>query len=98
MLHSDGSRSSPGTVWTRNIVVPYMSMRSPIPCAPTLSASAQASMVPVVTGMPVGSPVRCAASAVTVPAASPDQRSPGSSMPGAIRSVHGVYQSRARVS
>ncbi|HEY7049138.1 MAG TPA: hypothetical protein VH373_18105 [Jatrophihabitantaceae bacterium] len=37
---------------TRNMVVPYMSMRSPGAATPTLTASAQASIVPATTGVP----------------------------------------------
>ena len=56
--------------------MPYISIRSPTPCAPTLIASDQASIVPAMTGMPAGSPVAAAASAVTAPAdvAGPRQR------------------------
>ena len=44
------------------MVVPYINMRSPTPWAPTLKASAQASIVPVMTGMPAGNPAAAAAS------------------------------------
>ena len=90
--HSAGLVSGSGTVWMRNIVVPYISIRSPTPWAPTLSASDQASIVPVMTGMPSGSPVAAAASALTVPAASPGHCSGGSSMAPAISSAHGSCQ------
>ena len=96
--HRAGLVSRCGTVWTRNSVVPYISMRSPTPCAPTLTASAHASIVPVTTGMPTGRPVVTAASADTVPAASPSQRSGGSSIPGATTRAHGWYQASASVS
>ena len=36
---------------TRNVVVPYMSMTSPGEVAPTLIASAQASVLPATTGV-----------------------------------------------
>jgi hypothetical protein len=49
-------------------------------------------MVPVMTGMPAGSPVAAAASALTVPAASPGHCSRGSSMAPAMSSAHGRYQ------
>jgi hypothetical protein len=81
-----------------NIVVPYISIRSPTLWASTLIASDQASIVPVMTGVPTASPVRAAASWWTVPATSVAQRSGGISSSGAIRFTHGTYQSRAWVS
>ena len=39
------------------MVEPYMSIMSPAPSTPTLSASAAASMVPAMTGVPAASPV-----------------------------------------
>jgi len=76
-------------VATRNIVVPYISMRSPTSWAPTLTASVQASIVPVMTGVPSGRPVRAAAAVVTVPAISPAQRSGGCSTVPANRCHQG---------
>src|ERR1035437_3384467 len=87
-----------GTVLIRNIVVPYISIRSPTPCAPTLIASAHASIVPVITGMSTGSPVSAAASRVVTPATSPGQRNGGSDRPDATRSTQGWYHSRFSVS
>ena len=78
---------------TRNIVVPYMSIRSPGRTAPTESPSAHASIVPTATGTPSGSPVSDAAGAVTRPASSPAQASRGRAMPGATASAHGVCHS-----
>ena len=53
-------------------------------------------MVPVVTGTPACTPGSwAAASAVSVPAASPDQRSAGSGRPGATASAQGVCQAPA---
>ena len=98
VLHSTGDVSRLATVLMRKSVVPYISMRSPTPCAPTLRASDQASIVPVITGMPAGSPVASAASAVTVPAASPGHRSAGSSRSGAMCRHHGSCQACASVS
>ena len=51
-------------------VEPYMTIMSPLRMTPTLSASAAASMVPAMTGVPVESPVARAAFAVTCPAIS----------------------------
>src|SRR5665647_1565303 len=84
-----------GTVAIRNIVVPYMSIRSPGFCASTLTASDQASIVPVMTGTPARIP---AISRPVTPARSPGQRSAGRSRPGATCSAQGRYQSSARVS
>ena len=72
-------------VATRKVVVPYISIRSPGRVASALTASAQASMVPLITGIPVRSPGTSAVtSGPTTPADSPAQRSRGSSRPGAI--------------
>lgn len=98
MLHSGGCRRRPAVVAMRNSVVPYMTMRSPGRCAPTLTDSVHASTDPITTGVPSARPVRAAARAVTVPATSPDQSSSGSSTPPRRRSAHGWYQSRATVS
>jgi hypothetical protein len=64
---------------TRNIVEPYMSIRSPGAATLTEYASAQASIVPVTTGVPGASPVWLAAAALTWPAITPGQTSSGSS-------------------
>ena len=76
-------------------MVPYISMRSPGSVAPTLTASVHASMVPMHTGMPDGSPEASAASTLTRPTTSPGQRRGGNSSSGTIRSVHGWYQPSA---
>ena len=52
------------------MVEPYISIMSPASSTPTLSASAAASMVPTMTGVPSASPVSAAARAVTWPAMS----------------------------
>ena len=74
----------------KNVVLPYMIMRSPGCETPTLSPSASASIVPTATGMPAGNPVAAAASAVTTPATSAGQPIAGSRsievMPSAYRS------------
>ena len=76
-------------VATRKVVVPYISIRSPGEAASTLTASAQASMVPVMTGIPARRPGTSRVIALcTVPAASLAQRSSGSSRPGPTRSAH----------
>ena len=95
MPHRAGWVSGWATVLTMNIVVPYISIRSPTLWASTLTASDQASMVPVMTGVPTASPVRAAASSWIVPATSVAHFSGGSSSSGAIRFTHGAYQSRA---
>src|SRR5258706_14805079 len=76
VLHSDGDGCGWAATLTRNIVVPYMSMRSPGSLTPTLTASAQASMVPATTGTPAGRPVSAAPSPVTVPLTSAGQTRP----------------------
>ncbi len=59
--HSVGAVSGSATVLMRNIVVPYMSIRSPTRCGADADASDQASMVPAMTGVPAASPVSAAA-------------------------------------
>lgn len=81
-----------------NIVVPYISITSPGARTPTLSASAQASMVPTATGVPVARPVCAAAAAVTVPATSAGQRSSGSSTWSAYPLLHSGIHFWVRVS
>ncbi len=73
-------------------MVPYMTIVSPTAETPTDAASAHASTVPAVTGVPAASPVSRAASSVILPAISSDQSSRGSSSPGATTS----HQSRAQ--
>ena len=58
---------------------PYISMVSPGDRTPALNASAQASTVPAVTGVPSDKPVSAAAAALTPPTTSPGQASRGSS-------------------
>ncbi len=66
---SQGACQSRGSDRLRSVtrmtkmVEPYISMRSPGRRTPTLTASAAASMVPQVTGVPGARPVRRAASA-----------------------------------
>ena len=60
------------------MVEPYMIIMSPGARTPAESASAAASMVPAITGVPAASPVSSAAAAVTSPAISPDHNSAGS--------------------
>ncbi len=92
VVHIDGVRRVSSPVATRNMVVPYISIRSPTSCAPTLTASVQASIVPAITGVPTGIPVRAAAPAVTSPAISPAQCSRGRSISPAYRVHHGSCQ------
>ena len=60
------------------IVEPYMIIMSPPSRTSTLSASAAASTVPTMTGVPAERPVSSAASSVTLPAMSVVQASAGS--------------------
>jgi hypothetical protein len=69
--------------------VPYR-QRRPL-AQPEPKTSPQASIVPA-TGMPSGSPVAAAASALTVPTASCGQASGGSGSPGATVAVHSPIQ------
>src|SRR6187402_1539162 len=96
--HSGGAETGAVTVATRNIVVPYISIRSPGLWAATLMASAHASTVPVVTGMPAGRPVSPAAAAETTPAVSSDHARRGGSIAPAMSSHHGSNHSLAAAS
>ena len=75
--HIRASETRSGACKMMNMVEPYISIMSPFRVTPTESASAAASMVPAVTGVPAFSPVSTAASLVTAPAISPDQSSLG---------------------
>ncbi len=77
MDHMRGSGTGFAVTWTMNMVVPYMTIMSPGAFTPTLMASAVASIVPVVTGVPAFSPVSAAACGVTCPATSFAQSSRG---------------------
>ena len=57
VVHILASGRGFSTVPMKNIVLPYMIIVSPGRCTPTLTASAAASIVPKVTGVPTGSPV-----------------------------------------
>jgi hypothetical protein len=76
----------------KNIVVPYMSIKSPSSCASALTASSHASIEPVITGIPALSPRSAATEADSEPAGSPAQPSGGSSSQGATTLAHGSYQ------
>ena len=65
--HSDGWMRGPSVTAMKNVVEPYMTMRSPGRPTSTLSASAHASHVPAATGLPTGIPVAAAAAALTRP-------------------------------
>jgi hypothetical protein len=73
-------------------VEPYITIMSPFRTTPTLSASAAASMVPAITGVPLASPVARAALAVTWPATAVVHMIFGSrsmsTMPGASSVLH----------
>ena len=72
-----------------------MSMRSPVLRTPALNASAQASTVPVHTGVPSGSKVAVAACAVTRPTTSLGQASRGVGRRSMTSAYQGWYQSAA---
>ena len=94
--HSGGDDTGVATVPMRNIVVPYMSIRSPGLWASTLIASAHASIVPAVTGIPAGSPVAAAASPVIVPTTESDHASRGGSIAPAMSRHEGSCHSFVR--
>ena len=75
--------------------MPYMIIRSPGAPTPTLIASAAASIVPTITGVPSASPVADAASRVTVPAMSVVQPISGSHSAGPTPSSRSFAQARA---
>ena len=74
------------------IVDPYMHMVSPSLLRPIEIASAAASIVPVVTGIPFGRPVSDAAFSVTLPTISVDHFSSGKHSMGIISSVSSLLQ------
>ncbi len=76
--HRRASRRGAAVTWIRNTVEPYIIIVSPGAVTPALTASAAASMVPQVTGVPGRRPVSAAAAAVTWPAMSVDHISRGS--------------------
>ena len=49
VVHSSGEVRSSGSTWTKNIVEPYINIRSPGLRTPALKASAHASTVPIDT-------------------------------------------------
>src|SRR5699024_2929500 len=98
VVHIEGVRKVCVPVATRNIVVPYINMRSPTSWAPALTASIHALMLPEITRLPTGSPVVRAASGVTVPATSPAHANSGGSTPVAKRCHHVWHHSSASTS
>jgi hypothetical protein len=82
----------------KNSVVPYITIMSPGATTPALIASAAASIVPAVTGVPAINPVSTAAAGVTPPAISADQSSRGSLSGSTIGSAKRPSHSRARTS
>ena len=52
VVHSPGCAIACSSTWTKNIVEPYISIRSPGSRTPALNASAHASTVPALTGVP----------------------------------------------
>src|SRR5258705_3561320 len=93
--HIDGVVSGRSTVAMRNMVLPYISIRSPGFCASTLTASVHASIEPVITGTPAAMP---ATGSRVTPATSSAHESGGSSTLGATRSAHRRAQARSGVS
>ena len=75
-----------------------MSIMSPARRTPTLTASAAASMVPTVTGVPGASPVSAAARRVTSPAISVVQASSGSIPTSTMPSARSSLQARRATS
>jgi hypothetical protein len=75
------------------MVEPYISIISPGAATPTLTASAAASMVPQVTGVPSASPVSAAAAAVMCPAISVDHIRRGKRSSGRISGARSLVQS-----
>ena len=71
---SRGSRTRSAVSMMMKMVEPYISIMSPGSSTPTLSASAAASIVPTMTGVPAASPVSSRRRRVTVPAMSVVQR------------------------
>lgn len=96
-VHQSGGAAEnlPAATCTAKSVEPYISMRSPGSRTPTLSASAQASIVPAKTGVPGRSPVAAAAAAVTAPTCSPGQTSLGSGQPGSTSATQSSAHPRA---
>ena len=82
-----GSRTRLAVIMMMKMVEPYMIIMSPASSTPTESASAAASAVPAMTGVPAASPVSSAARGVTAPTMSVVQarsgRRSGSMMSGA---------------
>lgn len=98
VVHSSGCEASWLSTWTKNIVEPYISMRSPGLRTPALNASAHASTVPVHTGVPSGSCVTSAAFAVMRPTTSLGQARRGAARPSITSAYQGWYQPLARMS
>ena len=76
--------------WMMKMVEPYIIIMSPGFRVPTLTASAAASIVPVVTGVPSARPVSFAARAWILPAISADQANSGRRSSGTMPSVSSV--------
>ena len=98
MVHSLGCTRNDSSTSTKNIVEPYISIRSPGCRTPAENASAQASTVPGETGVPAGIPVSAAAASVTVPITSCGQTSRGISSSPATSGTQSCAQSKARTS
>ena len=92
--HSRGSRIGRSVTSMMNIVEPYISIISPGDWTPTLTASAAASIVPTMTGVPWARPVSDAAAGVTPPAISVDHASRGNRSSGRMSGARSAVQSR----
>jgi hypothetical protein len=97
VVHNVGSGRYSSMIWTRNIVDPYISIRSPGCRTPAENASEYASTVPATTGVPTATPVASAASGRTVPTTSLGQTNLGSGRCQHTRKAHARFQSKSRV-
>ena len=77
VCHSRVSGKRRSVIWMMKMVEPYMIIMSPGARTPILIASAAASMVPQVTGVPLARPVSSAARSVIWPAISVDHARSG---------------------
>lgn len=79
------------------IVEPYISIMSPTPKTPTLIASAAASTVPTITGVPIANPVSSLAFSVTSPAMSVVQWISGNRAMSVITGANAALQTCSRI-
>jgi hypothetical protein len=98
VVHSPRTLVGVVSTCTKNIVEPYISIRSPGRRTPTLKASAQASTVPATTGVPSARPVAAAAAPCTTPTCSDGHTKRGSASPGSTAFAQSLAQSCAWMS